>query len=135
MSSRDSGSDAPRRPRRLATTFAWRLLAVLALSLALAALALPVLPAVPFVLLAAAAAARGWPWLDARLVAHPTLGPLVLGWRERGALPRRAKAAILAGFGISAAVAWSAPIPPWAAIAIAAVLALAGLWLWKRPES
>jgi magnesium-transporting ATPase (P-type) len=69
----------------------WRFLAVLALLLAGAAAVLPVLPALPFLLLAAAAAARGWPWLANRLRSHAALGPAITAWQRRGALPRAAR--------------------------------------------
>src|SRR5688572_26275467 len=69
----------------------WGLLAIVCIGLGLIGILLPVLPTVPFLLAAAAAASRGWPWLDQRLVSHPLFGPAIVRWRERGAVPRRAK--------------------------------------------
>ena len=72
-------------------TILWRLLALLCLALGAVGVFLPVMPTVPFLLLAAAAASRGWPWLDERLLGHEVYGPLIHRWRARRAIPRRAK--------------------------------------------
>src|ERR1044072_7689986 len=56
-------------------TLLGRVIPFLGLALAIVGVLLPVLPPVPFLLLAAAAASRGWPWLDERLLAHPLYGP------------------------------------------------------------
>jgi uncharacterized membrane protein YbaN (DUF454 family) len=113
----------------------WRFLAILALMLAGVAALLPILPAVPFLLLAAAAAARGWPWLADRLRTHAALGPVIVGWQERGALPRPIKAGAIAGLGLSAVVAWLIPMPRWATVGLTAALAGLAVWLWRRPEA
>lgn len=62
-----------------------------AVAMAVAGLILPMLPATPFALIAAWAFARASPRLEDRLRSHPRLGPLLAGWRERRAIPRRAK--------------------------------------------
>jgi uncharacterized membrane protein YbaN (DUF454 family) len=113
----------------------WRFLAILALLLAGAAALLPVLPAIPFLLLAAAAAARGWPWLADRLRSHATLGPIIDAWQERRALPRPVKLGSMLGLGVSAVLAWFAPMPSWAAVGLLAVLAGTAAWIWRRPEA
>ena len=114
---------------------AWKLVAIVALGLAALASVLPVLPSVPFLLLAAVAAGRCWPWLERKLAGNPQLGPLVTGWRERGTLPRSVKLAAGASLALSAALVWLSPAQPWLAIAIDAALTCFGAWLWTRPSS
>jgi uncharacterized membrane protein YbaN (DUF454 family) len=69
----------------------WRLLALISLALGAVGVVLPVLPTVPFLLLAAWAASRGWPRLEALQHAHSTNGPAIRRWRARGAVSPRAK--------------------------------------------
>ena len=114
----------------------WALLALafLSLGLAIVGVILPVLPTVPFVLLAAWAAARSSPKLDAWLLRHPHLGPILADWRQGGKVPRRAKwmAAALMGFsGASMLLVLPGHWLPYAAIACMAIVLV---WLWRRPE-
>ena len=69
----------------------WRALASLCVALGAIGVVVPGLPTTPFLLVAAWAGARGWPALEARLLAHPKYGPLIQDWRSRRAVPRRAK--------------------------------------------
>ena len=97
---------------RATARWLWRVLALLSLALAIAGAVLPVLPTVPFLLVAAAAAGRGWPQLEAWLLAHPRYGPPIRRWRERGAGQLR----IHEGIGINAVefAARRAPfLPRW----------------------
>lgn len=112
----------------------WRVLAILCIGLGLIGILLPVLPTVPFLLAAAAAASRGWPWLDDRLTSHPTYGPMILHWRERRAIPRRAKWFATAGMAFSATVLWWSPAPLWLRVTVPAILLIVGAWIWWRPE-
>jgi len=114
---------------------AWKLVAIVALGLAALASVLPVLPSVPFLLLAAVAAGRGWPWLERKLARHRQLGPLVTGWHERGALPRVVKATAIGSLAISGVLVWFSPAPAWLAWVIDAVLGAFGAWLWTRPST
>ena len=52
---------------------------------------LPLLPTTPFLLVAAWAAPRASPRLDAWLQRHPRFGPILRAWREERAVPARAK--------------------------------------------
>jgi uncharacterized membrane protein YbaN (DUF454 family) len=113
---------------------AWKLVAIVALGLAALASVLPVLPSVPFLLLAAVAAGRGWPWLERKLSRHRQLGPLVAAWRERGALPRVVKLTAIASLFISGALVWLSPARPSLAIAVDSGLVCFGAWLWTRPS-
>jgi uncharacterized protein len=69
----------------------WRVGAVLALALGIAGVVLPILPTVPFLIVAAWAAGKGWPALERWMLNHAVYGPHIRRWRERGAVPRRAK--------------------------------------------
>lgn len=94
---------------------------------------LPLLPTVPFLLLALFCFARGNPVWEARLLAHPRYGPMLLDWRQRRAIPRRAKWAALIAMAISVAVTGLTAGWPWVLIPIA-VMALSGTWIWTRNE-
>lgn len=110
------------------------MLAGASLLLGLIGAVLPLLPTVPFLLLAAWAAGRGWPNLEARLLAHPRCGPLIRQWRERGAVSRRAKWLATVMMIGSAAILWWGPVPPWVRGLVYLVLIGVATWLWRRPE-
>ena len=115
--------------------FLWRCLAVLGLVLAVVGAVLPVLPTVPFLLMAAWAAGKGWPALEARMLAHPTWGPPIRQWREHGAVPRRAKILAVTMMAGSATMLWFAPVPAWVRWVVYATMTSVALWLWARPET
>jgi uncharacterized membrane protein YbaN (DUF454 family) len=117
------------------SSFGWRALAVIFLGLGLIGLVLPVVPQIPFLLLGAAAAAKGWPWLDERLVAHPVYGPLIVGWRERRAIPFRAKVFCMLSLAMATLALFLAPVavPGWLRIAWLVVAVLIAAWVARRP--
>lgn len=112
----------------------WRLVALIALALGIVGIAVPVLPTVPFVILAAWAAGKGWPVLEQRLLAHVTYGPHIRAWRERGAVPRKAKVFATVAMTASAiSLQWLA-VPAWLRIAVPVLMLTVAIWLWRRPE-
>lgn len=102
--------------------------------LGIVGIALPVVPTVPFLLVAAWAFARSSPALRQRILDHPTYGPSVRAWQERGAVGKVAKIwAILAmtgGVGLS----WWIGIDPWIVGLQAAICAAVGVFLLSRPS-
>ncbi|MEI6642436.1 MAG: YbaN family protein [Novosphingobium sp.] len=94
---------------------------------------LPLLPTVPFLLLALFCFARGNPAWEQRLLDHPRYGPLLLDWRTRRAIPRRAKWAALIAMAVSVLVTALAAGWPWVLIPLA-VMVLSGGWIWTRNE-
>lgn len=94
---------------------------------------LPLLPTVPFLLLALFCFARGNPVWEQRLLDHPTYGPLLLDWRQRRAIPRRAKWAALIAMAVSVVVTGLTAGWPWVLIPVA-IMALSGTWIWTRNE-
>lgn len=65
----------------------YRTLAVLATGLGMVGVILPLLPTTPFLIVAVWAAGKSSPRLELWLLEHPQFGPLLKGWRDRGAIP------------------------------------------------
>ncbi|HEY8878813.1 MAG TPA: YbaN family protein [Roseateles sp.] len=112
----------------------WRALALAALALGLLGVVLPVLPTVPFLLLAAWAAGKGWPALEAWLLNHKQFGPHIRGWRERGAVPRRAKWLASLMMTVSAVALALSPLHLAIKVAVPTSMLAVAIWLWRRPE-
>lgn len=112
----------------------WYAAGLIALALGIIGIALPVLPTVPFLLVAAAAFARSSPQLERRILNHPTYGPPVRAWRERGAISRLAK--IWATLAMACGVGFSliAGMPAWVVATQAAVCAAVAAYVVTRPE-
>ena len=124
----------PTPPRPWWVRLLWQALAALALLLGLVGIVVPGLPTVPFLLLSAWAAGRGWPALEAWLLAHPRHGPVIRRWRDHGAIPRRAKWLASVMMLFSATTLWFSPVPPWVRGSVWLILIVVASWLWTRPE-
>lgn len=110
----------------------WLLAGFASLVLGVIGIFLPLLPTTPFVLLAAFCFSRGSARLEAWMLGHPRLGPLIRDWRATRAVPLRAKqfasvmmaaSSIWAGFTLPLAWCW---LPAAGCAAVAA-------WLWSLP--
>jgi hypothetical protein len=112
----------------------WRALALLSLALGLVGIVLPVLPTVPFLLLAAWAAGKGWPALEAWLLDHGSFGPHIRRWREHGAVPRRAKWLATLMMASSAVMLALSTLHPAIKAGVPLLMLGVALWLWRRPE-
>lgn len=97
--------------------------------LGLAGVPLPLLPTTPFLILAGACFARSSPRLNARLLAHPKLGPYLTEWQEQQSIPAEAKlkayGIVLVSFSIS--IAWVGTLLARILLAVIGVALLAFL--------
>jgi hypothetical protein len=110
-------------------------LGLLAAAIGVVGILVPLLPSTPFFILAAAAFARSSPRLEAWLLRHPQIGPGLVAWRTRRAIPRRAKWAASLGMTVGLAMFWALREPALPLLAVvAASLVLVGGWIWSRPD-
>lgn len=119
---------------RLLVLLLWRVLAVVCVALGIIGAFLPVMPTVVFLLAAAWAAGKGWPQLEVWLLTHPRHGAAIRAWRERGAVPRRAKWMASLMMGLSSMALVASPLALWWRIGLPFGMACIALWLWTRPE-
>jgi len=80
----------------LASRLIWLVIGLAALAAAAVGVILPLIPTTPFVILAAFAFMRSSRRLHDWLLAHRVFGPVILDWREHGAISRSAKAVSIA---------------------------------------
>jgi uncharacterized membrane protein YbaN (DUF454 family) len=93
----------------------------------------PLLPTVVFWIVAAWCFGRSSPRLEAWLLNHPAAGPHIRGWRERGAISRRAKLAATIALTASSAIGLLTLALPLGLVPLGACL-LAGAFIWTRPD-
>lgn len=96
--------------------------------------ALPIMPTVPFLLVAAWAFARSSPILRQRILDHPTYGPPVRAWQERGAVGRVAKIWAVSAMSVGVALSWVVGMPLWVVATQAVICASVAVFLVTRPE-
>jgi len=110
----------------------WIAAGLLLTGLALLGVVLPGLPTTPFALLAAACFARSSPRLEAWLLAHRWLGPMIRAWRAERAIPTSAKVvAVLCMLASGTWVAITAPLG--VAVGVWIALIAGGSYVLSRP--
>ena len=96
---------------------------------------LPVMPTTIFIILAAWFFARSSPKFEARLLADPRFGPLIVKWRERGAIPPKAK--LYACFGMAFGYGmfwWGARPGPLLAVSVTIFMLGSAAYVLSRPS-
>jgi uncharacterized protein len=120
----------PQRPRWQRVL--WAGAGALALVTGIVGIFIPLLPTAPFVLLAAFCFSRGSERCERWLLEHPRFGPMVRDWRERRAVPLRAKqfaTAMMAAGSAWAAFTLASPMAWLPALVCTGV----AVWLWRLP--
>ncbi len=113
----------------------WRSLVVIFIILGFIGALLPGMPTTVFLILAAWAASKGWPQMDAWLLNHPKYGPTLKAWRENGTVPRRAKWIACIMMLISAVIMLFTSAPLLVKIFTDVTMLLVAIWLCTRPEA
>lgn len=115
-------------------TLFWRSLVVIFVILGFIGALLPGMPTTVFLILAAWAASKGWPQMDAWLLNHPKYGPTLRAWRENGTVPRKAKWFASVMMLISAILMLFTNAPLLVKVFTNLTMLAVSIWLWKRPE-
>ncbi len=115
-------------------TLFWRSLVCLFMLLAIIGALLPGMPTTVFLILAAWAASKGWPQMDAWLMAHPKYGVNLRNWREHGTVARKVKL-IAVGMMLLSGIAMLFTNAPFAVKLFTDItMLLVAIWLFSRPE-
>ena len=112
----------------------YRVVTATALAAAALGVALPLVPTTPFLLLAAWSASRHSPELEAKLLAHPRVGPHLHAWRNERALSLRAKRLALAALAVSLVVTLTLSVGVLVKVLVCTLLVSVGAYLATRPE-
>lgn len=115
-------------------TLFWRSLVVIFIMLGIIGAILPGMPTTVFLILAAWAASKGWPQMDAWLLNHPKYGATLRNWREYGTVPRKAKWIASIMMLISGVLMLFTNAPILVKIFTDVTMLIVAIWLWSRPE-
>ncbi len=112
----------------------WRSLVIVFIVLGFIGVLLPGMPTTVFLILAAWAASKGWPQMDAWLLNHPKYGQTLRNWRENGTVPRKAKWLASMMMLISGILMLFTNAPILVKVFTDLIMLSVAIWLWKRPE-
>lgn len=111
--------------------FGWLMVAIGAVGVVL-----PGLPTTPFLIVAVWCFARSSERFERYLLEHRTFGPTLVAWREKGAIPRRAKILSVATMSVSFPLFLATAHPSFLFAAVVAGLMLAGAaYVLSRPTA
>ena len=115
-------------------TLFWRCLVVIFVILGFIGALLPGMPSTVFLILAAWAASKGWPQMDAWLLNHPKYGATLRSWRANVTVPRKAKWFASIMMLISGLTILLTNALCLVKLFTNTTILLVVIWLWLRPE-
>ena len=117
----------------LATRLVWLTVGVAALAAAMVGVLLPLIPTTPFVILAAFAFMKSSRRLHDWLIKHRVFGPVILDWREHGAISRPAKTVAIASMAGVFVISLVLQMPVYVLAPQAFVLGVCMWFVGSRP--
>ena len=120
-------------PGTVTSRLFWLTVGLTALALAAVGVLLPLVPTTPLVILAAFCFMKSSQRLHDRLVSHRVFGPMIVDWREYGAISRPAKRVAIASMGAIFVLSVVLQAPVWALAVQAPVLAACMWYVGSRP--
>lgn len=127
----------PSRVRAPGKVVRWFYLAcgLIMLGLGIIGAFLPVMPTTVFLILAAWCFARSSPRLEGWLLRHRSFGPVLVAWRQQGAIPRRGKIMACLGMALGFALFWLGAHPGMELLLLVLAAIVASAWyVVSRPE-
>jgi uncharacterized membrane protein YbaN (DUF454 family) len=111
----------------------WLTVGLAALAAAAVGVLLPLIPTTPFVILAAFAFMKSSQRLHDWLISSRVFGPMIVDWREYGAIGRTAKRVAIASMAAVFVLSLALQAPMWVLAVQAPVLALCMWYVGSRP--
>lgn len=121
-------------PSTARMTWFWKLLGLLSVGIGIVNLFLPLMPTTVFLLIGVWAWGKGAPEWQARLLAHPRLGPPLRDWQQGGQISRKGKWSASVGMALGWLLTFALVGPRWPVALVAAILLTVAAYLWSRPE-
>ena len=117
----------------LTSRIVWLVVGLASLAAAAVGVLLPLIPTTPFVILAAFAFMKSSTRLHDWLVSHRLFGPMIVDWREYGAISRPAKRIAIASMGAVFLLSVALQAPVWVLAVQAPVLTICMWYVGSRP--
>lgn len=115
--------------------YVWATLGLISVAIGLIGIVLPLVPTVPLMILAAFFFARSSERLHNWLITHPTFGPSIVDWQERGAISAKGKRIATLSIAVVFLVSLILGLRPMILIIQAVTLCAVLFFIWSRPNA
>ncbi len=116
------------------TSTVWTACGHTAFALGMIGVVLPIMPTAPFLILAAYCYSKGSPRFETWLLNHALFGPMILDWRDQGAIHPRAKLLSTVVLSTSMAmIVFVFSFTMWVKCALIAIMLCALTFILTRP--